>query len=497
MGEYFSSAEEFRYGLQHSGAELILIGVLILSLCVEMGPALLKKPALLRTIGTGGACAAIIAVLLVPAPSTGEGTLFFGHFVASTGLKYVKGLLLASYLLSLVLFDWNEKRARSGSYTSLFAALVLGTMLTLAANSLMALYVSMGLSTVTGYLLCSTGFSQKSHRTALRYALFGMLGMGALMYGYSLLYGLGEGQSFDLKELLSALLPLPSAYQIPILLLIFLGFSFKLGAFPMHFWMPNVYECMPLPVLAYLSTGSKIAIWVLLYRLSNSVEGGTYAFLATIIGFFGIIWGNLAALSQHTPRKILAYSSVAYAGLLLFPIFNSSKEGNDALPLLFGSTFYILAQYVAFASLDALESRKGRRLITFEAPDRKSDPWAWMLALSFIALAGLPPFAGFTTKFVIFSTLFSTSYGLIWVLGGLAILSSIAALFYYLKPLYLFFIKPAVTKEIESGEASFSPVSIGLRCRTALLYILIATLFALFIYPSPVFSFFATLSLKI
>ena len=466
--------------LRYSPAELTLVALLVLSFGVDLFLPEARKVIFLQVVAVVAVLIALFTLLLLPLPSSN--LIFFGHFSVSSGLQYTKVLLLLSYLLSILLFKWVDQPYFSGTYSFLMTSMVLGTMLMASSNSLLAVYLSMSLSGIASYLLCAAGRYPQSRIVALSYLLFGMLGMGAMMYGFSLLYGLSSSIYFgsELQESLRN----GDAQLLPIFLLVLLGVAFKLGAVPMHFWVPKVYGCMPLIALAYLSTGTKIATWVLVYRLSDSFfVHKAYAPLLALLGVVGFIWGNLSALSQQHPRRLLAYSSVAYAGLFLLLI---SSEEKSPWVLLFGSTFYVVAKYVAFSSLAELE-RRG--LLSFSDSGLLSSStlryYGVTFSLACLALSGLPPFAGFTTKFLLFSTLLKSGSMLFWGLCLLALISTVWAFFYYLKPIYLFFLKAPV---LSSSQVS----PLGSSFRRYLIYVLLLLLAVLFFYPMPIFRFLST-----
>lgn len=473
--------------LYYSPSEGALVMVLLGSLCVDLLAPEAKKRLLMRVVGGLGAGAALLCLVCMGAPT--QEALFFGHLAANTGLQYVKGLLLLAYLLSLLLFEWDGKARFASSYPILLAALALGSLFICAASSFLSMYMAMALSAVPSYLLCSMGASKDSYSVALKYALLGMLGLGALLYGFSLLYGLGGATGFEFGEVLRKPLRSGGGPQVLMLLLILLGFSFKLGAFPLHVWVPGVYSCVPLPVLAYLSSGLKIALWVLLYRLSvDFLAHPAYALLLAVWGGVGFVWATLAALSQRTLRRLLGYSSVAYAGLFLLLI----AATREPLPLLFGCTFYLLAQYASVGSLIALEERKLYHMSDYQtlSPILKRQV-GLPLVLALIVLSGLPPFAGFTTKFLIFSALLEHSAPLFWIICLIILLSSVWALFYYLKPLYILFLKTpaeAPTAVYTSKEALSLWPRLGV-------WVLIFLLLVLFLYPMPIFRFLGNWSL--
>ena len=220
-----------------------------------------------------------------------------------------------------------------------------------------------------------------------------------MLYGISLYFGLtGTG-----------LLQSSSTVVLPVLvpLLIVVGLCFKLGAWPMHFWVLSVYKNMPIAALAYLSTGVKLATWVLVYRLYHALKSSEMQIMLGSIALISIVWGNAVALSQRSLRGLMAYSSVAYAGLFMLPIL---VPETGSVALLFGSAFYMTAQYALFFALHLLEQRSMPCTITsYQELSSIERRLIWLpMCLGLLALSGLPPWAGFTTKLSIFFDAYRT-----------------------------------------------------------------------------------------
>ena len=338
--------------LSHSLRASLPEGCILLAFLVLAALEFLPRPLLPQFSSALSLFLALSALFTLCLPHAEEKSiLFFGHFETSTALRYVKGLILSCYMFSLVLVEKKAPPTRLAQATpSLFAALVLAAMLSCAAHSFLALFLSLSLGAISTYLLCAAGPNKQAASTALKYLLYGMLGMGSLAYGFSWLYAYLQPAPLLFSNF-SALFSLAPAALLPILGLILIGFAFKLGTFPLPVWVPSVFRDMPLAGIAFLSTGMKLAILTLLYRFSSAwADYPAYGLMLALMGLGGALWGNTAGLVQRTPRAWLAYSSIAYAGLITLVIASQPP----ALPFLFACTFYALSQYSCFASLSQL-----------------------------------------------------------------------------------------------------------------------------------------------
>ena len=318
--------------LLHSPAEVLLF----LSTCLILLTDLLfqKKTAIILSRILSFVIS-LLSIFLLCVGSIDSEILFSGHFIISSGLVYIKILLLTAYILSLFLIGTRES---SCSTYFLLSSLVLGSLLLCTARSLWAMYLCIVFTALPTYLLCALHGTRRALSSALKYALFGLLGSAWMLYGISLYFGLsGTGllQPTHTSEI-SLLVPM----------LILMGLCFKLGAWPMHFWVLSMYNSMPLAALSYLSTGVKLAAWVLTYRLYSGFQGLEIQAVMGGLALLSIVFGNAVALSQRSIRGLIAYSSVAYAGLFMLPIL--VPEAGATLALLFGGSFYIAAQYTLF-----------------------------------------------------------------------------------------------------------------------------------------------------
>jgi NADH-quinone oxidoreductase subunit N len=228
--------------------------------------------------------------------------------------------------------------------------------------------------------------------------------------------------------------------MVATLLLVLVGFGFKISAVPLHFWVPDVYEGAPTPVAGFLSTASKAAGFSVLVRFLLAVDpnmvtqwGGILAAIAVAT----MTLGNLIALAQTNIKRLLAYSSIAHAGYVLIGVVAVSELG--VASAVFYLIAYLLTNMAAFGIVTVFGRAVGSDDLTAYYGMSRRSPWlALGMLVAFLSLAGMPPFGGFVAKVFVFAAAIRSN--LIW-LAVVGVLNSIIGLFYYLtvlKYIYLY-----------------------------------------------------------
>lgn len=331
-------------------------------------------------------------------------------------------------------------------YTSEFYALILfstsGMMILSSATEFMSLFLGFEIMSISVYVM--SAFNRKSARSTeagIKYLVLGGFSSAILLYGIALLYG--ASGSIYLSEIFrnfDAANPLFVAGSA----LVLVGFIFKIGAFPLHQWVPDVYEGAPMTATAFMSVGVKAAAFAILMRV---IFEGLYELQVNImpvlwiVAIFTMIVGNIAAIAQKSIKRMLAYSSIAHAGYALVGVV--AAYGGKELGV--GSVIYYLFAYTfmnlgAFGVLAYL-SREGHECETFEdvAGLWGRRPFlALALGVFMFSLAGIPPTIGFFAKYRIF--LSAVQSGFYW-LAVIGILSSVVSAYYYLKVLVYAYMK--------------------------------------------------------
>lgn len=392
----------------------------------------------------------VIGVLnaFVLTPAT-QGMLLFGGMIRYDGLTWLMTMVFCfGGLITALLVKDQDKLGREGEFYLLMVTSILGMTLMASASDLIILFLAIETTSIPLYILA--GFFKRDEASAeagFKYLLYGAATSAVMLYGFSLLYGFtGTTQLTDMAQVLQyfssysfALVPTMTLDWIPVgvMLLILVGLAFKISAVPMHFWAPDVYQGAPTPVAGFLSTASKAAGFVVILRMLTFVFGSYYlqwSVVIAILAAVSMLFGNLQAMRQHNIKRLLAYSSIAQAGYILIGVASINILGFA------GMIFYLMAYMVtnlaAFGIVSIVEQQtKSEEIEDLAGLARRSPALALGLLVAFLSLAGIPPFAGFVGKIMLFSSAASmiSQYWWLTALLVLGLLNSILALYYYLR----------------------------------------------------------------
>jgi NADH-quinone oxidoreductase subunit N len=314
-----------------------------------------------------------------------------------------------------------------------FYALILlaqaGMYLMISGTEMITVFIGLEIVAVSFYTL--TGFLRsqpKSNEAALKYLILGAFSSGLLLYGFSVLYGLsGSTHYLRMAAMLTNRLPNDPLVILAVVPLV-LGLLFKVAAAPLHMWAPDAYEGAPTPVTAYLATASKVAAFGVLLRLVLGPLHDLRPAWEGVILFAAIASltvGNLAALTQSSVKRLLAYSSVGHVGYILLGLVAGNQTGIEAMMLyLLVYTIMTSGVFVLLAGL----SRDG--VDDFRGLLYRSPGVSLLLIVLLLSLAGLPPTAGFMAKYLVFLSLIQARQYWIAVVAGLYVAVS---LYYYFR----------------------------------------------------------------
>jgi NADH-quinone oxidoreductase subunit N len=375
--------------------------------------------------------------------------IFSGMLRSDDFSAYLKILFDVSGILT-VLMTWRKQKqqAHLSEYYALLLAVVLGSHLLVMSMNLIMVFISFELISICSYVLAGFSFSKKSAEGSLKYFLFGSVASAVMLYGFSLLYGLTGTLDFSSGDFVHQLLRTDSALFFIAAIMALTGFFYKIAAAPMHPWAPDVYEAAPMPVIAFFSVVPKLAGIGVLTRfiLALNIFGQSvfdWQLILCLVAMFSLTVGNFSALWQKKPKRLMAYSSIAQSGFLLVGITALLPQGVHFM--LFYASVYTLVNFLVFNYLQHFESLGFDTLESFSGAG-KAQPWpAIFILIGFIALTGLPPTAGFTAKFFVFSSIWE-SYQLtgktilLWLLI-FGLLNTVVSLFYYMRIPYYAFVK--------------------------------------------------------
>ena len=318
-----------------------------------------------------------------------------------------------------------------------------GMMLLAQSNNLLLLFVTLETVTIGLYILVSYYRNNSlTLEAGLKYLVMGALSSSLLLFGIVLLYGVAgnaalpghTAQAMHYGQLASFLAANPHNFLASIgIVLVLSGVAFKIGAFPFQIWVPDVYQGAPTPVTAFLAVSSKAVGFAVLLSLSLTVFASYGWLLMPVLTFFAgatLLFGNIAALTQHNVKRLIGLSGVSHAGFLLLGVAAASR-----VPMAVGSIYfylfaYLLASFAVFGVMTHLAGANDTdQELDHYAGLAKANPFlALVLAVGLGSLAGIPPLVGFMGKLFIFISAFQAGlYGLIAV----AVIGVVISIYYY------------------------------------------------------------------
>ncbi len=389
----------------------------------------------------GGLGLIILLSLAYSLPGVGSRPIW-GGMLRADWLAFMFKMMFLGGAAITALFAMDVESLQRGEFYFLLLSSTLGMSLMAASGDLIMLFLAIETTSIPLYILA--GFfrrDDKSTESGLKYLLFGALTSAVMLYGFTLLYGFtGTTDIYRLAQMFQAG-GLGELAIITSILLILVGFGFKVSAVPFHFWAPDVYEGAPTPVAGFLSTASKAAgfavlIRVLLVAFPTSAHPSWVAVIAAI-STATMTLGNTLALSQKNIKRLLAYSSIAHAGYILIGVVSISALGVTSV--VFYLFAYIFTNLAAFGVVATFWRAVGSdEIADYAGLSRRAPGLSLVMLVAFLSLAGMPPLGGFVAKVWVFAA--AVEADLVW-LAVIGVLNAIVGLYYYLivlKVIYLY-----------------------------------------------------------
>jgi len=357
--------------------------------------------------------------------------VFFKVLFAGVGIMVV--LLSTDFLRGMYAY---------GEYFALLLFTLLGMALLSGAVDLVTIYLAFELVSLSSYVLA--GYLRrdpKSNEAALKYFLYGASASAVMIYGMSLLYGLGGSTNLLVLADRLAMNPMGPLHALA-LIMVLAGLGYKIAMAPFQAWSPDVYEGAPTAVTAFLSVGPKAAGFAILMRFLLTVAPPLVpqwqvilAALATLTMFVG----NLLAIRQTNVKRMLAYSSIAHAGYMLIGVVAAgSQPGLGLTAVLYYLVAYLFMNLGAFAVLMIVAHNTGSEEIEgFRGLARTSLSLALVMLVFLISLTGIPPTGGFVGKLALFGAAISSHTW--WWLGVVGLVNSAISVYYYMNIARLMF----------------------------------------------------------
>ena len=410
-------------------------------------------------------------------------TLYGGiYFVDRFALLFKVVFMGAGIAVTLMSIDYVGRKMRHpGEYYAMIVFSTLGAVMMAASGELLTAYVALELLAFSLYVL--VGLTRGDARTveaSAKYILLGALSSAVLLFGIALLYGTLGSTVF--REIAGPLSQNDTATTALGFTMVAAGLGFKLAVVPFHMWTPDVYEGAPTPVTAHLSVLSKAATFALLLRFLAEAAGPSFASWQLALAVLAALTmgvGTLVALAQTNIKRLFAYSSIAQVGFVLVGVAALGDSGGivsnhaAAAAVVLHLVGYAFTNLTAFMAIIIVETHAEREEVAGYAGLASRSPLTAMaLTAALLSLAGLPIFAGFVTKFYLFTA--AAEAGLLWLVV-IATAASLVSLYYYLQ----------VVKQMYVGQAQGGALRLPRLSRATLLALFAGMVFV-GVYPGPI-----------
>lgn len=369
--------------------------------------------------------------------------------------------LLVSLIVVIASIKEFDKHSNQDEYYTLILLGTIGMMVVASAIDIVTIFIGFELASLSTYALA--GFNKKdagSIEAAVKYFIVGALSSTLLLFGLSYIYGMSGGLT-NISQLAEFFSTNPGVIQSPIgimaLMLIVAGFGFKMALVPFHMWAPDTYQGSPTVISALLAAGSKKMAFVAAFRVLLIAMIAIKIDMALVFALLAILTmtiGNVVAVSQRSIKRMLAYSSVAQAGYISLVFVVMSPEAlTGGILYVMSHAFMKTGAFIAVAALGYVllkensNAKEVDHLDRFAGLGKRSPLLAFSIMVFLFALAGIPPTAGFVSKFYLFYAVLKGGFlGLVVI----AILNSALSLYYYARVVkYMYVLPPESTEKMK------------------------------------------------
>ncbi|MGQ7946121.1 NADH-quinone oxidoreductase subunit N [Flavobacterium sp. WC2509] len=340
-------------------------------------------------------------------------------------------IVLTLFLVTLGHNFYENHQSKLSDFIAIKIFLLAGAVAMVSFGNLAMFFLGIEILSISLYILAASDRTKvKSNEAGMKYFLMGSFASGIILFGICMIYG--AMGSFDIIEIseMSQSAELPIWFPIGIVLLT-IGMLFKIAAVPFHFWAPDVYEGSPTLTTALMSTLAKVVAIATLYKLLSSMHADiNYSFqiVVVVISILSMTVGNIMALRQVNVKRMLAFSGISHAGFMLMTLLSLSTSAGS---LLYYASAYSLAGIAAFSViLYVCKNRDNEDIVNFHGLGKTNPLLAAILTGSLLSMAGIPIFAGFFAKLVLFSQTIQAGYLVVIIF---AVINSIISVGYYFK----------------------------------------------------------------
>ncbi len=413
----------------------------------------------------------VMGIISTEGPKTGLTPDLAGGMLIADNLSLFFKMLLLVFLVGISILWMSVSAAQEDDAPEFFVLLIgsaLGMSLMVSTHNILMMVIAIEFASLPSYAI--VGFNKHkriSAEASLKYMIFGAVSAAVMLYGASLIYGFFG--TLDVTQIAANVGPVLAgggANQLLVglaMFCVFVGIAFKISAVPFHFWCPDAFQGAKTEVTAWLSVASKAAGLLLLMRLVNvfCVNAGAevlhgVAVVIAVIATLTCTLGNLAAYKQTSIKRMLAYSSIAHAGYMMAAaailVDAGTVESFTAISTVLAYVVvYMLMNLGAFGVVALVESKNGDddSITAFAGLGWTSPALAIPMLFCLVSLVGIPPFAGFITKWYLLAALGEAASGLYWALAIVIVINTLISLWYYMRVVVQMFLKESDKPAIE------------------------------------------------
>ncbi len=438
--------------------ELIILGVFFVVLLWDVfgGESARKALTPLTTILFG---LATVAIWILPSSNIAA---FGGMYVDDMACKTMKAILnVGVFIVLLQSAKWVESdqvAIRKGEFYELMLVTLFGMYLMISARHFLLFVI--GLESASLPLAAMVAFNKRhyeSHEAAFKYIITAVFSSAVLLMGLSFVYAFSGG-SLYFNDIAAAVIGEESGLLVCALAFVIAGIGFKLSLVPFHLWTADVYQGAPTAVTSYLSVISKgsaaFAFFVIFVQAFGTLYSALWEWMMYAVIIATITVGNLFAIRQKNMKRFMAFSSISQAGYIMLGVMTESALGLGSM--MYYIFVYIVSNLAVFSVISAIENKTGKLSMDDYDGLHKTNPWlSFAMTLAMFSLAGIPPFAGFFSKFLIFTSVTASNSMALYMLVLIALINTIISLYYYLLVVKAIWINPGEAK-VESFKSDGS-----------------------------------------
>lgn len=440
--------------------ELIVLGIFMVVLLFDVFSSDKSSKKFLTPLTTILFGLGTVAIWLIPA--SGE-EIFGGMFVNNSATNAIKAILnIGVFIVFLQSAKWIEDDdavIRKGEFYELILVTLFGMYLMVSARHFLLFVI--GLEAASLPLAALVAFNKKQYESAeaaIKYIMTAVFSSGILLMGLSFVYGCSNGSLYFSDIAKCFVEGNMSGLMLCALAFVMAGIGFKLSLVPFHLWTADVYQGAPTAVTSYLSVVSKgaaaVAFFIIFVQAFGQVWADAWEWMLYAIIILTITVGNLFAIRQTNIKRFMAFSSISQAGYIMLGAVVGSGMGLAAM--LFYIIVYIVSNLGAFSVIAMIENQTGKLQIEDYNGLHKSNPrLSFAMTLAMFSLAGIPPFAGFFSKILMFTSVTATDSMALYMLVLIALINTIISLYYYLLVVKAMWISPEEPK-IENIRGHFA-----------------------------------------